>query len=428
MPMLTEMQQRADAQRPFAAEAAYAHRRWTEAALESEAADNTVARLTREAHTAREAGDDDTAAHLEADLALAETVADAATAAARAEHAEYEQAQQRLVQAADGAGGIVTSEDVQVARLTVIELDERALAEARRDVEQLKGAVVRAEAAGARDFAETASAEHPVILVEQRAPEQAVQTITAPAIVPEQTQTGALDVAAVEARVRRADKVVQTPTSELKSRIKQTQLNQRMNPTQAADRYLDRYHSEMRRRAELPRQELAAEDSTRQRIWDEAQRAAEADGTGVIRNRDRDHQLPRPGREQAAAAETPAATAEVRATAADSPSAQAGAVDAAAVEARVRQADKVVQTPTSELKSRIKQTQLNLRMNPTDAGRANLDRYRAEYTRRAELPREELAAEEAARQRIRDENKRTDTRGPGQDTGPDRRRDRGLER
>ncbi|NKS71488.1 hypothetical protein GS584_25080, partial [Rhodococcus hoagii] len=54
---------------------------------------------------------------------------------------------------------------------------------------------------------------------------------------------------------------------------------------------------------------------------------------------------------------------------------------------------------------------------------------RAEYTRRAELPREELAAEEAARQRIRDENKRTDTRGPGQDTGPDRRRrDRGLER
>ncbi|MDP8017628.1 MobF family relaxase [Prescottella equi] len=427
MPMLTEMQQRADAQRPFAAEAAYAHRRWTEAALESEAADNTVARLTREAHTAREAGDDDTAAHLEADLALAETVADAATAAARAEHAEYEQAQQRLVQAADGAAGIVTSEDVQVARLTVMELDERALAEARRDVEQLKGAVVRAEAAGARDFAETASAEHPVILVEQRAPEQAVQTITAPTIVPEQTQTGALDVAAVEARVRQADKVVQTPTSELKSRIKQTQLNQRMNPTEAADRYLDRYHSEMRRRAELPRQELAAEDSTRQRIWDEAQRAAEADGTGVIRNRDRDHQLPRPGREQAAAAETPAATAEVRA-AADSPSAQAGAVDAAAVEARVRQADKVVQTPTSELKSRIKQTQLNLRMNPTDAGRANLDRYRTEYTRRAELPREELAAEEAARQRIRDENKRTDTRGPGQDTGPDRRRDRGLER
>ncbi|WJJ14633.1 MobF family relaxase (plasmid) [Prescottella equi] len=428
MPMLTEMQQRADAQRPFAAEAAYAHRRWTEAALESEAADNTVARLTREAHAAREAGDDDTAAHLEADLALAETVADAATAAARAEHAEYEQAQQRLVQAADGAAGIVTSEDVQVARLTVMELDERALAEARRDVEQLKGAVVRAEAAGARDFAETASAEHPVILVEQRAPEQAVQMITAPTIVPEQTQTGAVDVAAVEARVRQADKVVQTPTPELKSRIKQTQLNQRMNPTQAADRYLDRYHSEMRRRAELPRQELAAEDSTRQRMRDEAQRAAEADGTGVIRNRDRDHQLPRPGREQAAAAETPAATAEVRAAAADSPSAQAGAVDAAAVEARVRQADKVVQTPTSELKSRIKQTQLNLRMNPTDAGRANLDRYRAEYTRRAELPREELAAEEAARQRIRDENKRTDTRGPGQDTGPDRRRDRGLER
>ncbi|MCD7053123.1 relaxase domain-containing protein [Rhodococcus sp. BH2-1] len=428
MPMLIEMQQRADAQRPFAAEAAYAHRRWTEAALESEAADNTVARLTREAHTAREAGDDDTAAHLEADLALAETVADAATAAARAEHAEYEQAQQRLVQAADGAAGILTSEDVQVARLTVMELDERALAEARRDVEQLKGAVVRAEAAGARDFAETASAEHPVILVEQRAPEQAVQTITAPTIVPEQTQTGAVDAAAVEARVRQADKVVQTPTSELKSRIKQTQLNQRMNPTQAADRYLDRYHSEMRRRAELPRQELAAEDSTRQRIWDEAQRAAEADGTGVIRNRDRDHQLPRPGREQAAAAETPAATAEVRAAAADSPSAQAGAFDAAAVEARVRQADKVVQTPTSELKSRIKQTQLNQRMNPTDAGRANLDRYRAEYTRRAELPREELAAEEAARQRIRDENKRTDTRGPGQDPGPDRRRDRGLER
>ncbi|NKS71987.1 relaxase domain-containing protein [Rhodococcus hoagii] len=427
MPMLTEMQQRADAQRPFAAEAAYAHRRWTEAALESEAADNTVARLTREAHAAREAGDDDTAAHLEADLALAETVADAATAAAHAEHAEYEQAQQRLVQAA-GAAGIVTSEDVQVARLTVMELDERALAEARRDVEQLKGAVVRAEAAGARDFAETASVEHPVILVEQRAPEQAVQPITAPTISPEQTQTGAVDVAAVEARVRQADKVVQTPTSELKSRIKQTQLNQRMNPTQAADRYLDRYHSEMRRRAELPREELAAEDSTRQRIWDEAQRAAEADGTGVIRNRDRDHQLPRPGREQAAAAETPAATPEVRAAAADSPSAQAGAVDAAAVEARVRQADKVVQTPTSELKSRIKQTQLNLRMNPTDAGRANLDRYRAEYTRRAELPREELAAEEAARQRIRDENKRTDTRGPGQDTGPDRRRDRGLER
>ena len=423
LPMLTEMQQRADAQRPFAAEAAYAHRRWTEAALESEAADNTVARLTREAHTAREAGDDDTAAHLEADLALAETVADAATAAARAEHAQYEQAQQRLVQAA-GAAGIVTSEDVQVARLTVMELDERALAEARRDVEQLKGAVVRAEAAGARDFAETASVEHPVILVEQRAPSQAVQPITAPTISPEQTQTGALDVAAVEARVRQADKVVQTPTSELKSRIKQTQLNQRMNPTQAADRYLDRYHSEMRRRAELPREELAAEDSTRQRIWDEAQRAAEADGTGVIRNRDRDHQLPRPGREQAAAAATP----EVRAAAADSPSAQAGAVDAAAVEARVRQADKVVQTPTSELKSRIKQTQLNLRMNPTDAGRANLDRYRAEYTRRVELPREELAAEEAARQRIRDENKRTDTRGPGQDTGPDRRRDRGLER
>ncbi|NKR53052.1 relaxase domain-containing protein [Rhodococcus hoagii] len=436
MPMLTDMQQRADAQRPFAAEAAYAHRRWTEAALESEAADNTVARLTGEAHTAREAGDDDTAAHLEADLALAETVADAAATAARAERAEYEQAQARLAEEAGGAAGILTSEDVQVARLAVMELDDKALADARRDVEQLKGAVLRAESAAARDFAETARVDHPVTLVEQRAPERTAAPDTAPVVAPTQPQTQAVDASAVEARVRQADKVVQTPTSELTSKIKQTQLNLRINPTETGHTYLDRYRTETRRRTELPREELAAEDAARQQIWKETQRAAEAAGDDVLRNRDRDHQLPRPGRGPAQVDDARGATADhtarpdaaVRQSATEPTEQLRHSVDSAAVESRIAQGDKVAQIPTADLKSKIKQTQLNLRMNPTETGRATLDRYRAEYTRRAELPRDERAVEDAVRQRLRDQQRRTEPGRQAPDTGTHRDRDRGLDR
>ncbi|NKR30032.1 relaxase domain-containing protein [Rhodococcus hoagii] len=362
MPMLTDMQQRADAQRPFAAEAAYAHRRWTEAALESEAADNTVARLTGEARTAREAGGDDTAAHIEADLALAETVADAAATAARAEHAEYEQAQARLIEEAGGGAGIVTSEDVQVARLAVMELDDVALADARRDVEQLKGAVLRAESAAARNFAETTREERPVTLTEPKAPpltQQATPPRTIERTAPQRTTT------------RRAS---ETPT---------------------------------------PR-------------------------------RDADHQLPQPGRGEAPAPSRPETVAPAEPREMDAPApvqseeqtaaqdttapAAPPAVDRDAVKARITQGDKVTQIPTADLKSRIKQTQLALRMNPTEAGRATLDRYRAEYTRRAELPREERSVEDAVRQRLRDQQRRTEPGRQAPDTGTHRDRDRGLDR
>ena len=67
-------------------------------------------------------------------------------------------------------------------------------------------------------------------------------------------------------------------------------------------------------------------------------------------------------------------------------------------------------------------------MNPTDTGQATVDRYRGELTRRAELPRDERAVEDAVRQRLSEQSRRTDRGRSTPDTGPRRDRDRGLDR
>ncbi|WP_072691391.1 MobF family relaxase [Rhodococcus marinonascens] len=331
-PMLTDMQRRADEQRPYAAETAYAHRRWMEATLEAEAAQNTVARLSAEAAAARDTGADDTAARLDADLALAEIVADAANATVSAEHADAAAAQQRLVVKAGGAPNIVTSGDVQVARLTLMELDHQALAGARRDVEQLKGAIVRAESAAARGFAETTRTEHPVTLT---------ATKTAPPVV-EQT----------------AEKRTTEP--------------------RATDR--------------------------------------------VAVRGDLDQQLPAPVRGQAPTLPQPQTPVQPEPRDAAVPA----AFDREAVEHRITGGDDLVQIPTAELKSRIKQAMLTQRMNPNKTRGARLERYRAEYTRRAELARPERATEDAVRRRLHQQQRRTEPDRQAPDPGPTRGRDHGL--
>ncbi|CRK54637.1 TrwC relaxase [Rhodococcus sp. RD6.2] len=327
LPMLTDMQRRADEQRPYAADAAYTHRGWIDESREAEAAANTVARLAEQARAARAAGDHDLAASLDADRALAEMVAAAAASTATAAKADHTAAQQRLIEKAGGAGNIVTSTDVQAARLAAEELDLRALADARRDVEQLSGAVDRTESTVARAHAESAP------------------TVPGDGPAPHVTRAAA--------------------------------------STQTLDRPVD------------TRQQPAS-------------------------RRELDHELPKAGRGDAVVGPQ---TTDV---APPTPASRPRTVDE--ITARIAKADKIVQMPTVELKSKIRQAMLAQRMNPTDAGRAGLEKYRAELTRRAQLPESERAAEDAARQRINDQKRRTEPGRQAPDADPRRDRDRGMDR
>ncbi|MEE2061806.1 MobF family relaxase [Rhodococcus artemisiae] len=326
LPMLTDMQRRVDEQRPYAADAADAHRGWTDESREAEAAANTVARLAEQARTARAAGDNDQAAALDADHALAAMVADAAATAASAAKADHDAAEQRLVEMAGGAANIVSSTDVEIARLEAEERDLRAFAEARRDVEQLSGAVSRAESVIARAYAETA----PIVPGDGPAPH----------------------VARAAAATRTLDRPAET----------------RQQPTP---------------------------------------------------QRDLDHQLPKVGRGDTV--EQP----QTHRAAVSEPTA-ARTIDE--VTARIKKADKVAAIPTAELKSKIKQAMLTQRMNPTAAGRAGIEKYRAELQRRAQLPAAERTVEDAARQRINEKKARTEPGRDAHDSGPRRDRDRGLDR
>lgn len=318
LPMLTDMQRRADEQRPYAADAADAHRRWIDESREAEAAANAVARLAAQAHTARAAGDDDRAAALDADHALASMVADAAQATAVSAKAEHDAAELRLAEVAGGAANIVTPTDVQVARLAAEELDLRSLADARRDVEQLNGAVDRTESAVARAHTHAAPT---ILTIPGEGPRAAAtQTLDRPAEArPQPTQRRGLDHqlpkvgrgAAVEhpqsanhapvgeqpqtvdeviARIEKADRVAAMPTTELKSKIRQATLTQRMNPTAAGRAGLEKYRAELHRRAELPAADRAVEDAARQRINDRRLRTEpgrQAPGSDSRRDRDR---------------------------------------------------------------------------------------------------------------------------------------------
>jgi conjugative relaxase-like TrwC/TraI family protein len=332
-PMIREMRERADALRPVYFAAEDAHEAWMTASQELEDLDHRCAEITRSAGQLRDAGNELDALSAEAELSLVEIMREHAQAVQTRARGEYETAREQLEQAAGGPTGIVTSSDVEIARSVAADLDEQALAAARRKVTALGGALVRVETHAAHLAAHDAAAD-----TELPAPQRPVDRGTAAtATLPR------LDVD--QAGPRRG---VERPTA----------VHQPVAPSQDLETAPEREEE----------QETQAQDEAR----------------------------PQP--------------------------------DRAAVEARVIQGNKAVQMPSAELKSKLKQTMLTQRMNPTDTGQATVDRYRGELTRRAELPRDERAVEDAVRQRLSEQNRRTDRGRSTPDTGPRRDRDRGLDR
>lgn len=156
LPMIAEIHSRADTQRPYASEAAYAHQRWVDASIRAEIGGNEVARLGTESSAARAEGNDDLAADLDSQLALEQIIASAATTEADRARAEYELAQQALEDAAGGVTRIVTSTDAEQVRLMAGELDNLALNEARATYRALENQVWRAEMRAAKALADDA--------------------------------------------------------------------------------------------------------------------------------------------------------------------------------------------------------------------------------------------------------------------------------
>lgn len=59
---------------------------------------------------------------------------------------------------------------------------------------------------------------------------------------------------------------MKTATPELKAKIKQTTLSQRLNPSESGAATLARYRAELERRAALTQDERTAEDAVRERL------------------------------------------------------------------------------------------------------------------------------------------------------------------
>ncbi|OLT34554.1 hypothetical protein BJF84_17265 [Rhodococcus sp. CUA-806] len=81
----------------------------------------------------------------------------------------------------------------------------------------------------------------------------------------EPTET-TVDPDLIEERIAEGTKAMKTATPELKAKIKQTTLSQRLNPSESGAATLARYRAELERRAALTQGERAAEDAVRERL------------------------------------------------------------------------------------------------------------------------------------------------------------------
>ncbi len=79
-----------------------------------------------------------------------------------------------------------------------------------------------------------------------------------------------LDPHAIDQRISEGTKAMKTATPELKAKIKQTTLSQRLNPSESGAATLARYRAELERRAALTQDERTAEDAVRERLRKQA--------------------------------------------------------------------------------------------------------------------------------------------------------------
>ncbi|OZC96147.1 hypothetical protein CH275_26780 [Rhodococcus sp. 06-235-1A] len=94
-------------------------------------------------------------------------------------------------------------------------------------------------------------------------PSSVTTEATAPAAEPAEAT---VDPDLIEERITRGTKAMKTATPELKAKIKQTTLSQRLNPSESGAATLARYRAELERRAALTQDERAAEDAVRERL------------------------------------------------------------------------------------------------------------------------------------------------------------------
>jgi len=229
-PMITALRQRADDLRPIAAEDAYAHQAWIEAAHSIEDTESDVTGLRRELATAREAGDTATVAQLQPVVGTAELVLENGRANSEQLHAAYDSAHRALIDAA-GPAGIITPTDVEFARLAAMELDTTALTHRRDQVRALEGALLRAENHAAHQHALAHTGATTTVL--DSTSSEGTQVLQAPTAPGVQEQRG------VQARLT-ADTTTQgvrphqrSASAELVHRVQLTQPD-RAQPVQAA--------------------------------------------------------------------------------------------------------------------------------------------------------------------------------------------------
>lgn len=396
IPMIVEIRTRADALRPlyFAAQDAHAH--WIGAAHELESLDARLRDLTRSAAAAAadadrtaSTGQDTDLVHIEAvrtslsvqaDLALTETLRDNAVYAEADSRQRWTSAQTALEEAAGGPENVVTTADADVVSDTASSIDLMSVDDARRTVRGLEGEVLRAEMSEAHTHA----------------PDAAEHTPLPPATPPESDRPGQV------ATLTRPDIDRASPTAALKDPAPK-----RSTPDRTALR-------------------LALSDpayATSQPSRDA--RAVDVDAA--------EHDAPTPATAQVADPDMP--TAEVNAEPPNSASAETAAtavesgetnLDPDAIEERIAGGTKAMKTGTTELRSKLKQTMLNQRLNPSENGATTLARYRSELERRAALPETERAAEDAVRERLR-AHQAGKTKGPNREPETGTRKDRGRE-
>ena len=151
LPLILDLRERADQQRPHQLAADHAHERWLEADLNASIAEDALATLQRRAS---DSDDPNGALSAELDAGLRAIEAQHYRAQADAARIEADTAQQELVDIA-GSGGIVTEEHIQTVQALAESLDTDELNAARRDRDILDGQLLRAQNRAARELSES---------------------------------------------------------------------------------------------------------------------------------------------------------------------------------------------------------------------------------------------------------------------------------
>lgn len=409
IPMIVEIRTRADALRPMYFAAQDAHERWIEATHELESLDARLRDLTRIATAAaadaaqtdhRDAPSTLTdLAHIEAERKSLSAQADLALTETLREHAAYtehdarqlwQSAQAELEVAAGGPDNVVTTADIDVVSDTASSIDLMSVDDARRTVRALEGEVLRAEMSEAHAHAPTVAERTPL----------------PPATTPEPDRPGQVAV------LTRPDVDRASPIAALKDPV------QKRNTSVPAD------HTTPRLALSDPA--FAAAEPSRDPRALTADAAADSElpawtASPVPEPESTLHESPTADESTESAARS--TSAEPTANTADEAEA---AVDPDAIDERVSGGTKAMKTSTTELRSKLKQTRLNQRLNPSKNGAATLARYRGELERRASLPPTERAAEDAVRERLRTQQSGK-AKGPNREPDTRTRKDRGRE-